>query len=399
MSFLMNAPPQVEGTVLVASSGSADAELVADLLREEFAQVAVSTNSNRAVADFEQLRPRLLVLAFRSIDDAERYYLGLHRFCEQLHAIPHRTLVLCERGDAHRVYELCRRQYFDDYVVFWPVSHDPYRIRMSAIHALRAAEAGEASGPSPHLLAMHARRIAELKTLLERNLADGGQRVARVMASVKQAQSELGESIADFSRRFEDGRYEGLVEIKDQRRFDQELRTLREDALQAPFDGIDSAVAPIQEWMHALNAQVEPSMRSAEALATIAEHTRPVVLLVDDDAFQHRLLKHQLADTGLDLMFASNGTGALSLMRSRRPDLILMDFNLPDMSGAEVIRRLKSSDRTAAIPVMLITGTSTKDVVVESHRAGAVDVMAKPLDTGRLLAGIRMHLAGEQTAR
>jgi CheY-like chemotaxis protein len=398
MSFLMNASPPVEGSVLVAASGTADAELVVSLLRDDLAQVAVSTNSNRAVADFEQHRPRLLVLSFREIAEAERYYLGLYRFCEELHAIPHRTLVLCERGEAHRVFELCRRQYFDDYVVFWPVSHDPYRIRMSAIHALRAAEAGESNGPSPHAFAMHARRIGELKSLLERSLADGGGHVSRVMASVKQAQSALDESITDFSRRFEDGRYADLVDIKDRSQFDEELRNLREDTLQAPFAGIDSAVAPIQEWMQVLNEQVGPSLRSADALVTMAEHARPLVLVVDDDLFQHRLLKHQLVDSGLDLMFASNGTGALSLMRSRRPDLILMDFNLPDMSGAEVIRRLKSAERTATIPVILITGTSTKGVVVESRLAGAADVMAKPLDTGRLLAGIRAHLTGADGA-
>lgn len=121
---------------------------------------------------------------------------------------------------------------------------------------------------------------------------------------------------------------------------------------------------------------------------------RPLVLVVDDDEFERKLSREILKGAPYDLLFANNGGEALDLMRERRPDLILMDMVMPGINGLETLRRLKASQTLADIPVMMITGQSEKDVVVECLKAGAVDFVVKPLDREVLLKKVERFLKG-----
>jgi len=107
--------------------------------------------------------------------------------------------------------------------------------------------------------------------------------------------------------------------------------------------------------------------------------------VVDDDEFQHKLVARLLQESGAELIFALNSMDALAVIRSRRPELIFMDIDLPDLSGIETTRRIKAIEAFASIPVVMITGHSKRDVVVESLRAGACDFVVKPFDRTTLL--------------
>jgi CheY-like chemotaxis protein len=119
------------------------------------------------------------------------------------------------------------------------------------------------------------------------------------------------------------------------------------------------------------------------------------VLVVDDDEFQHRLLAQLLIEEQLELAFATSASTALAAMRKRAPELILMDVQLPDMNGIEVTQRLKAVHQFAAIPIVMITGASAKNVVMESLKAGAADFVVKPFDKDKLLAKMRHFLYPE----
>lgn len=105
-----------------------------------------------------------------------------------------------------------------------------------------------------------------------------------------------------------------------------------------------------------------------------------VVLVVDDDAFERKLIDQILAEELFELIFACSGVEALALLGQTQPDLILMDLCMPGVSGLEALRRIKAAPRFAAIPVMMLTGQGDKGVVVECFKAGAADFLVKPLD-------------------
>lgn len=378
--------------ILVATDSLSDADLVRKLLSEEFDNVSISTDPDRSVEDFERRKPEVLVLAFNALEKAERYYLGLYRRGTAVHALPHRTVILCNKDDVRRVYELCKKEYFDDYILFWPMTHDAPRLPMAVHHALRQMAASRAAPANTAELAAQARRIAELEAQLEQYAARGQARVEEASRSLRAAGQHIGAALDHFGRRLTEGELRNVVELKDRSGFETELGRLKAQQIEPQLRAAVDAVAPVRQWADGFREAFAPQIESARSMKALADRLRPLVLTVDDDEFQHRLLTQMLADAGLDLSFATSGAEALGALRKRRPDLVLMDIELPDISGVEVTRRMKSVEQFADIPVVMITGHSERHLVVDSLRAGAADFVVKPFDKTTLLAKLRRLL-------
>lgn len=378
----MNAAAQI----LVASDALSDAQLVRRLLNDEFENVAISIDAALAVQDFEKHRPQVLVLAFDELENAQRHYLGLYRHSAVIHALPHRTIVLCDKSDLQRTYELCRREDFDDYVLFWPMAQDAKRLCMSVHHALR--QLASDSTPTLTEFAAQARRIAELETLLDHSLKRGLEHIGGVSDSLAQALRESDAAQQEFFDRLMGGVHPEWLDIKDRSAFLHEVERLHATQGKWHEHALD-AVKPVREWATGIPEELTSQLASIQVLRVLAERMRRLVLAVDDDEFQHQLLRQMLADAEFDLTCVSSGVEALASLRRNRPDLVLMDFHLPDLDGVEVTRRLKAVEEFRDIPVVMVTGNSGKDVVVKSLQAGAVDFLVKPFERDALLSKIR----------
>lgn len=120
---------------------------------------------------------------------------------------------------------------------------------------------------------------------------------------------------------------------------------------------------------------------------------KSLVLIVDDNADNLQVLAGHLTEAGYEVLAANNGPRALSLVSNRKPDLILLDIQMPGMDGFAVCRALKNEPEMADIPVIFITAarTDTNDVV-EGLQLGAVDYVTKPFKSLELLARVRTHI-------
>ncbi len=119
---------------------------------------------------------------------------------------------------------------------------------------------------------------------------------------------------------------------------------------------------------------------------------RPLVLVVEDDATNRALLERLLEREGYRTRTAADGEAALLAVGEHHPDLILLDIGLPRLDGYEVTRRLRSHVRTLTVPVILLTGRTGLEDVVEGLDAGADDFLSKPFRQPELLARIRSAL-------
>ena len=331
----MNTPKATAVTILVATDIVGDAVMVKGMLNEEFDHVFTSTDPAQAVADFEQHRPDVLVLAFNELEKSERYYLGLYRLCQTVHQYPHRTVILCGKDEVKRVYELCMKDYFDDYILFWPMTYDSSRLLMSVHNALRDLALLIPGEPS----------AAEPESAPGQQAAQGEQHVAADGRAVTQAEQNVGASLVGFSQQLISGSQPDSEAVK--------------------------------------NAD-----ESARALNASDGRIRPTVMVVDDDEFQHKIIGKLLEAENYQLIFASDGFEALNLLRKTWPDVILMDVMMHGMDGMETTRRLKAIPQFAKTPVIMITGNSEGKVVVDSLKAGAVDFVVKPFDRATLIAKI-----------
>lgn len=327
----------------------------------------------------------MLVLAFTELEDAEQFYLGLYRLSTRIHAIVHRTVVLCDRSACRRAYQLCCKQHFDDYVEFWPVTYDPCRLGMSVLLAARAAAADIAQGPSRLELARQAHRILELEGLLQEQSAVASQRVEAVSQSIGRAESDIREAVDDLSKTIFGS--PGLTSAR-KAVLAGGLERLGAEGIHSQLQEVHASLGTVRQWVESLNGEVAPRFGPVRELAESAQAVKPLLLVVDDDHFQHQLLRRMLDDLPLEMIFALSGNEALTVLRSHRPDIVLMDVTLPDISGVEVVRRIRIVPALARTPVIFITGNSTKSVVAESLHVGAEDFMAKPFSRTRLLASI-----------
>jgi CheY-like chemotaxis protein len=119
--------------------------------------------------------------------------------------------------------------------------------------------------------------------------------------------------------------------------------------------------------------------------------THPVVLIVDDDARNRKLARDVLALAGFGTLEAATGEEAIAIACEQLPDVVLLDLRLPDLDGAEVVRRLKAARATAEIPVVALTAvTGARQVLGAAGFAGYVE---KPFDVAELPSELRRHCA------
>lgn len=122
-----------------------------------------------------------------------------------------------------------------------------------------------------------------------------------------------------------------------------------------------------------------------------AHHT-PVVLVVDDKEANRTLLAEYLGSCGYGVRLASGGREALDLAFRHRPDVVLLDVMMPDLTGYEVCRILKNDDRTRLAQVMMVTALGASGHQVEGLDCGADDYIAKPVRKDEFLARVRSLL-------
>jgi DNA-binding response OmpR family regulator len=117
------------------------------------------------------------------------------------------------------------------------------------------------------------------------------------------------------------------------------------------------------------------------------------LLLVDDDRKMLEVMRRYLENHDFSVVFTDNGSEALILARSSRPDLVVADVQLPGLDGFELCRALKASPETARIPVIIISGGRTGDEdIVEGYDTGADDYLTKPFAFPVLAAKINAVL-------
>lgn len=143
-----------------------------------------------------------------------------------------------------------------------------------------------------------------------------------------------------------------------------------------------------REWEAKLRKELVP-----DASANTSEGKTFTVLIIDDNELQCKVQSRILRTAHYQTVTASNGKEALQILRTLRPHVILIDVEMPDLSGLEVLRRLRRTTVFAHTPVVMVSGVNTKNIVRESMEAGANSFMVKPFDKTTLLERVRKALA------
>jgi two-component system chemotaxis response regulator CheY len=109
------------------------------------------------------------------------------------------------------------------------------------------------------------------------------------------------------------------------------------------------------------------------------------ILAVDDSATMRRIIRNQLKQIGIeDVDEAENGRAALSLLGREQYDLLITDWNMPEMSGLDLVREVRRIDAVKALPILMVTTVSAKEDILTALKAGVNNYVVKPFDAETL---------------
>jgi two-component system phosphate regulon response regulator PhoB len=120
--------------------------------------------------------------------------------------------------------------------------------------------------------------------------------------------------------------------------------------------------------------------------------TKPLVLIVEDEAPLVTLLRYNLEKEGFEVCSAGDGEEALVQVAERKPDILLLDWTLPHVSGIEVCRQIRRAPQTRNLPVVMLTARGEEGERVRGLATGADDYIVKPFSVPELLARVRALL-------
>jgi CheY-like chemotaxis protein len=115
----------------------------------------------------------------------------------------------------------------------------------------------------------------------------------------------------------------------------------------------------------------------------------PQILLVEDNEMNRDMLSRRLSRKGFEVLMAIDGDECMQVLTEHKPDLVLMDINLPGRDGYELTREIKADSSTRAIPVIALTAHAMSGDREKSIAAGCDDYDTKPVDLKRLLGKIQ----------
>ncbi len=151
------------------------------------------------------------------------------------------------------------------------------------------------------------------------------------------------------------------------------------------------ALQSLQQWRHAPSSDPGKQVLGVSAMSASSTHaSKGHILLIEDEAKLARFVEVELTYEGYHVSVAADGPEGLVVAREQMPDLILLDWMLPGISGLEICRRLRSTGNR--IPVILMTARDDVTDRVAGLDAGADDYVVKPFSIQELLARVRAHL-------
>ncbi len=246
---------------------------------------------------------------------------------------------------------------------------------------------------------LEAERLEQERLEQERLAAEEAERLEQERLEAESLEQER--LAAEEAERLEQERLAAeearLLEVE---RLEQELLDAEqagsEHQLAAEVASMD-VEADLQQTIEGLADEVREEVRneavSSDDLPPLQGDRQYVVLAVDDSPTIRKLVSLTLEEQGFEVISASDGIEALNILADQLPDLILSDINMPRLGGYKLCKFIKKHERTASIPVVMLSG---KDGVFDKMRgkmSGCDDFISKPFEAAELVAKVREHIA------
>lgn len=361
-----------------------DPDLLADVKKhvaKKYADFKTVSNVDDASKVCDAEKPHIIFIGTKKLLDSEHIYLNLLRRVKDFEF--HRAVIMVQAAESKKAFQLCQDKVFSDYIITNPL----YDTEIFNTAIMRSIEILEDNDALEHLHDIE-------KTLRKMQFAnDRNQQVERsLQKKARSIQKQLTQTIN-----------ENVKGLNGQ--ISEDIKAGNFSGIQSKISGFNSSV---NNTLSASNIGMEQMISEWETELSVIHNDlnegllgsiktigiQRKILVVEDDSFYYGVLENILSSVGYKVKVAPSGKLALELVKTYEPDLILLDWNLPDLKGSHVLKTIKNEIKTCHIPVIILTGHSHPEIVKDSMSNGASSFIVKPSEKQYILSKVEEALFG-----
>ncbi|MDI3323140.1 response regulator [Pontibacterium granulatum] len=365
-------------------SESAELFKETEALLSDYGLQIIDTGTEEAMAQAcARPEPKILFIRFQRVEKGIEHYVQLHSSVQNLRNVKHYSVALCGAEETGQALGYCMNHLIDTYIVVDPL-HDKFRFNLTIHQALEGLVQSNQQSQSLQF----SETIIETKEQLDQLIVSG---LSNGMACQTQ-------TLQDFQQLIN----QTLTE----------LRALPDDALKQLNTATPGLPQQLEQGADTLKSRAEQNIRSwsetlqesydklSEQLSIPARggiYLKKRVMVIDDDSMYASVVKKILMDSGYQPFIHTSAKDALPAMMKQKPDILLLDYEMPDYSGTKVLEYMDRYQQLCDIPVIMLTGHRNKEVFKACMNAGASDFIIKPASKEIFVQKIEKHLSRKAT--
>lgn len=362
------------------------------LIKDINGKLTAISDPDLIVTTFDEIEPQVLLLVCMEIEKAERYYLDLYRNSQKIQTTMHSTLLVCKAKDVEIAYQLCLRKLFDDYVVIRPLL-DPFRLTISIRNLLAEQKTLKQSNElHQHMAGIRSSALAKDQVIQE-TLARGVNVSSQLSQSEKQLSQNIQKEIHELAIQMASQAYGDAVQVLDQTALIEKLYQFGQENLNGEISAaFKKPRATLDQSLKDSRTNYDTQFEANKDLNKWLDSILPRILLIDDDLILTKVYTRMLSNEGYEVLSCANAMEGLRTAIRFTPTLILLDYEMPEMSGIDFITRAKASPHLCKTPIIMLTGHSERTIVQQTIKAGAADFLIKSNPKDVILKKLRSHI-------
>ncbi len=368
-------------SILLITDAIEELRSICNLIKRHFPRFYVAKTEEEALSIIVDKNIDVLLLGLKDLQANEVCFLHLLSSKKNIDKILYRKIVLCSREELKDAFSICNKDVFDDYFIVRPL-YDPYHIllRLRGIRRIRDnRDSRDINAFSLDDLCNYFDQVMNCQEVLDELNHDSYEKLLTVVSfSMEKMKENIlsdsslpGEQQTKISSMIDDHTENELIKEvgEHQKSTQQQLHAAVKD------------VADI--------AQLKKDRLEHPETATFPESN---ILLIENDAVMRDNIKSNLESAGYSAQVSGSAAHAIQLMRSWKPDIIMIDLKLPDMSPLYVINTIKNDPEMSHTRIMVLAKAGDKQNAQEAMKLGVHEVMRLPVDRDMLIYKINYNL-------
>lgn len=357
-----------------------EAKDVGHILRKDFSKSITTAFKHEAHSYFNKVKPDMLLVSCNEIEASAEVKRELQALAGS-ERMPF-SILLCNTHESERAYQMMLQGVFDNFVADRPL-YDPYSVIGAVSYGLRDIE---------KYRSMHT-EFVRLNRFITDIFDSGDAQVKRTIQASIATSNVLSDELELLAESFSQACQADADGKLDPNYVAQSLSDFQKNKVKLSSNHLRREFQQQINWMKAARSDYSDNFGKLDIKSLDVE--RISVVLIDDDEFFRDAVEAMLEATNITVIGVEGASEAIQSVHEFIPDLILLDYEMPELDGIEVLAKLKGDPQTSQIPVIMLTGFHSREIVKSSILGGAVDFIVKPGSQEVLIDKIQ-HCTGKQ---